>query len=54
MLRDDQLAYYRLRETTERQLAANAQSAGLAKIHTELAETYARIIAGRENTQPST
>ena len=54
MLRDDQVAYHRLRETTERQLAANAPSVGIAKIHTELADTYARIIAGRKNIQPST
>ena len=54
MPNDDQIAYYRLREATERLLAANAPSEGVARIHTELADRYAKIIVRRsEDPHPS-
>jgi hypothetical protein len=42
---NDPVAYYRLRESTERQLAASAPSSSIKKIHLELADAYARILA---------
>ena len=42
------LAYYRLREVAERELAAAAPSAGIHQIHAYLAERYERIVAFRE------
>ena len=54
MPNDEQIAYYRLREATERLLAANAPSEGVARIHTELADRYAKIIVRRsEDPHPS-
>lgn len=45
------IEYYRRREAEERASAANATIAGVAKIHLQLADCYARIVqSGGGNT----
>lgn len=48
----EQIQYYTRRESEERASAADAATGTLAKLHIEIAEAYARIVARYEQTLP--